>query len=298
MDKTSFTNSEYKENITHAIANRPYSLHKTDVSADRDLVLYQHWHDEIEIFYLEEGEIEFFIEDRCIPMKEGEAILIPPNLLHMAWNTYHKKCCFYAFLFSPVLFNEAYSNSYYNRFVQPLKHNGRLYIHHFTHELSWQNELLRFLKQILNFYNREDIDIWELDLHGLLYQLWSLYYNNYMLSINLSTTYQKLYNKLEPSIDYIHENYITDLTLELLANQSGLCKGSFCRYFKELIGESPFTYIVRYRIRKSCELLLNTEMKITQVASQCGFDNISYYNRAFMQYMKCKPSEYRKQLFQ
>jgi AraC-like DNA-binding protein len=118
-----------------------------------------------------------------------------------------------------------------------------------------------------------------------------------MLSVDLSTTYQKLYNKLELSINYIHENYVTDLTLELLANQSGLCKGTFCRYFKKLTGESPFTYISRYRIRKSCEQLLNTEMKITQIASQCGFYNISYYNRTFMQYMKCKPSEYRKQLY-
>jgi AraC-like DNA-binding protein/quercetin dioxygenase-like cupin family protein len=297
MDKTTFTNSDYKENITHAIANRPYSLHRTHIPYDRDLVLYQHWHDEIEIFYLEKGEVEFFIEERCIHLKEGEAILIPPNLLHMAWNINHKRCCFYAFLFSPVLFSEAYTNSYYNRFIQPLKHNGRLYTHQFTQNLGWHKELLHLLKQIFHFYNRQDIDTWELDLHGLLYQLWNLYYNNYMLSIDLSTTYQKLYHKLELSIDYIHENYVTDLTLEQLANQSGLCKGSFCRYFKKLTGESPFTYISRYRIRKSCELLLNTEMKVTQVASQCGFDNISYYNRTFMQYMKCKPSEYRKQLY-
>lgn len=297
MIKKTFTNSEYKENITHSIANRPYSLHRTDISADEDLVLYQHWHEEIEILYLEKGEIEFFIEERCIPLKEGEAILIPPNLLHMAWNSNHKQCCFYAFLFSPVLINESYSNSYYNRYVQPLKHNGRLYIYQFTKGLSWNEELLCLLKQILRFYNREDIDIWELELHGLLYQLWNLYYNNYMQSIELSTSYQRLNNKLKLSIDYIHEHYVSDITLGLLAKQSGLSKGCFCRYFKKLNGEAPFTYIARYRIRKSCELLLNTDMKITQIASQCGFYNISYYNRTFMQYMKCKPSEYRKQLY-
>ncbi|MBP1756319.1 MAG: transcriptional regulator, AraC family [Firmicutes bacterium] len=297
MMHTIFTNSEFKENVTHVIGNRPYSLHRTDVSADRELVLYQHWHDEIEIFYLEKGEVEFYIEERSFHIREGEAILIPPNLLHMVWNTYHKDCCFYAILFSPVLFSEAYTNSYYNRFVQPLKHNGRLYIYHFSRDLSWHNELLHLLKQILCYYNREDIATWELDLHGLLYQLWNLYYINYMVSIELSTTYQRIYHKLKLSIDYIHEHYVNDLTLELLAKQSGLCKETFCRYFKKLTGESPFTYIIRCRIRKSCELLLSSEMKITQVASQCGFDNISYYNRTFMQYVKCKPSQYRKQLY-
>lgn len=294
MIRTAFTNLEFKENVTHATANRPFSLHRTDVSSDSELVLYQHWHDEIELFYLEKGEVEFCIEEKRIHLYEGEAILIPPNLMHMARNTYHKQVCFYALLFSPILFSEAYTNSYYNRYVQPLKHNGRLYICHFSLDISWHNKLLNLLKQLLRFYNRQDIDTWELDLHGLLYQLWNLYYNNHMVSIDLSTTYQRLYYKLQPSIDYIHDHYVSDLTLEVLAKQSGLCKGTFCRYFKKLTGESPFTYMIRYRIRKSSELLLNSEIKITQVASQCGFSNISYYNRTFLQYMKCTPSEYRK----
>lgn len=290
-----YTNSDYKEKITHTIADRPYSLYKTNIQDDRHVLLYQHWHDEIEIFYLDKGEMEFVIEDKRYHIKEGEAVLIPPNMLHMALNTYKIKCCYSAFLFNPIVLTEAYANSHYNRFIQPLKHNGSLYVCHFTPKTSWHHEFLLLLKQILRFYNSPNIEFWELELHGLLYQIWSLYYNNYMLSIQLSTSYYRLYNKLRSSIKYIHEHYESDLTLELLAKQSGLCEGTFCRYFKELTGKTTFAYIVHYRIRKSCELLLNTDMKITHVASQCGFNNISYYNRSFQQYMKCNPSEYRKQ---
>lgn len=294
MEPSVFTNSEYKENITHATANRPYSLHRTEVPADRAMILYPHWHEEIELLYLEKGSAEFVIEEKHILVKEGEALLIPPNLLHLAKNTLGEECCFCAFLFNPTLFNEAYIRSNYNRFVQPLRHNGRLYVSSFTPELSWHRELLRLLRQILCYYNRQDIDLWELELHGLLYQLWNLYYINYMCSITHSGSYERLYHKLKPSLDFIHAYYVFDITLELLAKQSGLCKESFCRYFKQLTGESAFPYIARYRIRKSCELLLNTDMKITHIASQCGFENISYYNRLFMLYMKCKPSQYRK----
>ena len=294
MNIKTFTYTDFKENIIHTIDNRPYSLHLIDLPEDVELVLYQHWHDEIEIFYLEKGEVDFIIEEKHIHIKEGEAILIPPNLLHMALNTYKKKIIFHAFLFSPVLFTEAYSNSYYNRFVQPMKHNGRPYIYHFTHKSKWHNNFIILLKQIFKYYNQANIDLWELELHGLLYQLWNLYYTNYMITVDLSSSYHILYNKLKNSIEYIHEHYNSDMTLEELAKQSGLCKGTFCRYFKNLNGETPFTYIVRYRIRKSCEVLLNTDMKITDVASQCGFSNISYYNRAFLKYMKCRPSVYRK----
>jgi AraC-like DNA-binding protein/mannose-6-phosphate isomerase-like protein (cupin superfamily) len=295
MVKSSYTDSKFKELVSHVISNRPYSLHRTFIPADCDLVLYQHLHDEIELFYLESGEVEFIIEDRCIPLKEGEAILIPPGLLHMALNPHNRNCCFYAFLFSTVLFSEAYSPSSYTRFIQPLKHNGALYVLSVSPVAGWQKRFLKLLLQILGFYNRQDIENWELELHGLLFQLWNLYYTNHMLSVDLSGTYQKLYDKLKNSLLYIQEKYSEDLTLEQLAGCSGLSKGAFCRYFKELTGTSPITYLVRLRIRKSCELLINSDLKITQVANQCGFYNISHYNRAFLQYMKCTPTEYRRQ---
>lgn len=290
-----FTNNDYKENVTHITNNRPYSIHQTHVAANNNLVLYQHWHDEIEILYLEQGEIEFVIEDTQFCIHEGEALLIPSNLLHMATKTSKKTCNFFAFVFSPILFTEAFTNTTYTRFVQPLKHNGLIYCFKFSPNISWQHEVLLFLKKILSFYGRQDIDSWELELHGLLYQLWNLYYLNHMTSIALSNNYEKLYTKLKPSLEYIHQNFSLDITLQLLSKQSCLCIGTFCRYFKELTGLTPFTYLNRFRIRKSCEALLNTSLNITEIANMCGFNNISYFNRLFLEHVKCKPSEYRKQ---
>lgn len=295
INNAKFTSNNYKEIITHTIDNRPYSIHKTYVTASENLVLYQHWHEEIEIFYLEQGEIELVIEDNRLCLHEGEAVIIPPNLLHMATKTNKEACVFFAFVFSPILFTEAFANAAYARFVQPLKHNGLTYIFKFSPKVPWQHESLLLLKKILSFYERTDIDTWELELHGLLYQLWNLYYFNHMSTIALSSNYVKLYNKLNHSLSYIHKNFSYDITVELLAKQSGLCIGTFCRYFKELTGLTPFTYLNRYRIRKSCEALLNTKLKITEIANACGFNNISYFNRLFLQHVKCKPSEYRKQ---
>ena len=295
MLDNNYTNANFKENVTHVTLNRPYSIHYTHIGANTMLALYQHWHEEIEILYVEKGDIEFVIEDTHLHLQAGEAVLIPQNLLHYALNTDNQEISFYAFLFSPSLFTEAFSHAAYARFVQPLKHHGSLYVCHLTSHHRWQNEVLLFLKKILSFYNRDaDIDTWELELHGLLYQLWNVYMNHHVRSIDLSNSYMKLYQKLHLSIQYIHEHYSTDLSLEQLAEQSNLCKSTFCRYFKQLTGLSPFTYIVQHRIRKSCEALLNSESKITEIATQCGFYNISYFNRAFLQYMKCTPSEYRK----
>lgn len=290
-----FTDNNYKENITHMIASRPYKIHQTSISSTDTIVLYQHWHDEIEIFYLEQGQIEFIIEDKHFCIHEGEAVLVPPNLLHMATKTNKETCTFLAFVFSPVLFTESFTNAPYARFVQPLKHNGLAYILKFSPKIEWQNNVLFLLKKILCFYGRQDIDVWELELHALLYQLWNLYYLNHMSSIALSSKYTKLYDKLKFSIEYIHQSFSSDMTIQLLAKHSNLCVGTFCRYFKDFTGLTPFAYLTRYRIRKSCDMLLNTNLKITQVANLCGFNNISYFNRSFLQHVKCKPSEYRRQ---
>ena len=56
----------------------------------------------------------------------------------------------------------------------------------------------------------------------------------------------------------------------------------------------PVVYLNSYRIQRSLELLDNTDNKIIEIASMCGFDHVGYFNRKFMEYMKCTPTEYRK----
>ena len=71
-----------------------------------------------------------------------------------------------------------------------------------------------------------------------------------------------------------------DFSLADLAAASGLSKGHFCRVFKDVTGFTPFGYLNRVRI--------------ADISARCGFNNISYFNRAFKQIMKKNPSEYRK----
>lgn len=46
--------------------------------------LYLHWHPELEFFYVEEGEVEFFIENHAFLLKKGDGIFVPPKLMHWA----------------------------------------------------------------------------------------------------------------------------------------------------------------------------------------------------------------------
>ena len=55
-------------------------------------------------------------------------------------------------------------------------------------------------------------------------------------------------------------------------------------------------YLNDYRVRVSARLLLEIELDIGEIAMQSGFNNISYYNKRFRQYMHQTPSEYRRKL--
>ena len=67
----------------------------------------------------------------------------------------------------------------------------------------------------------------------------------------------------------------------------------FTRVFKEYTGSSPFEYLNEYRVQASLSLLENSSLNISDIAAQCGFNHASYYNKRFMEYMNCTPTDYR-----
>ena len=100
--------------------------------------------------------------------------------------------------------------------------------------------------------------------------------------------------QIQEVIAFIQQHYQEDISLELLAQTIHISETQLCRSFKQLTGSTPFTYLKRYRIMKSCEWLDDSDKKISEICSLCGFNNISYYNREFLRIMKMTPSAYRK----
>ena len=82
-------------------------------------------------------------------------------------------------------------------------------------------------------------------------------------------------------IDFITQNYKEDIRLEDLASIIHMTTNSFCRYFKENTGNTAFNFIREFRINKACQLLINTDQKISQICYSTGFNSVSTFNRIF-----------------
>lgn len=280
--------SQYLEVFRHITKNSPYSIHKSYFDNSCPAALYLHLHPEMELLYLEEGSFTFKIEEKLYPMEAGDAIFVPQNMLHTAINQ-SEKGMFRAICFAPEYLTSNMEQRQFQKYVYPLVNSGADYTLVIKGE-EWE-EVLRCLKNM--FYQAEDLENPDLLIRGYLLVIWQYLYDRHITGILGNKEKSRKEEQLEEVIAFIHAHYAEDMELGKLANIAHMSEGQFCRCFKQAMGSTPFTYLKRYRILKSCLYLSETDKKISEICSLCGFNNISYYNREFLKVMKTTPSKYR-----
>jgi transcriptional regulator GlxA family with amidase domain len=88
-------------------------------------------------------------------------------------------------------------------------------------------------------------------------------------------------------------NLAGDFALAELADRAGFEKSWFSRRFKEYTGKSPFRYILHKRLEKAMFLLRTTDQRVGQIATACGFRDISNFNHLFRREIGLSPGQYR-----
>ncbi|MDN3596083.1 helix-turn-helix domain-containing protein [Zunongwangia endophytica] len=112
------------------------------------------------------------------------------------------------------------------------------------------------------------------------------------LPIVLPTTENEI---LQPILRYIHLNIDQDLYLDKIAEEFGQTPRTLSRLFQRNMETSFLQYVKLTRIIKSMEMLLQTELSITEIAYSCGYNSISAFSYAFHQLIHRSPNEFRKQ---
>ena len=93
--------------------------------------------------------------------------------------------------------------------------------------------------------------------------------------------------------DYIMGHYTEVLTLESLASIAGMTPTSFSRFFKLHSNQTLSDYIIDIRIGHAIRYLVDTRMTSAEICYQCGFNNLSNFNRLFKKKKGCSPIEFR-----
>lgn len=117
----------------------------------------------------------------------------------------------------------------------------------------------------------------------------------YILSF-MSQNEQIKNENIKNALEYIHSNLYSNINVKELSAKFGYSLNHFIRTFKADVGKTPIHYINDLRIENSAILLNETNNSIESISEQCGFNNVSYFNRMFKKKHHKSPSEFRKEL--
>lgn len=93
--------------------------------------------------------------------------------------------------------------------------------------------------------------------------------------------------------NFISKNYMDELRLPELASLAGMSSSAFSRFFKLHTGRNISEYIIDLRLGYAARMLVDTAKSISEIGFDCGFNNLSNFNRIFKKKKGCSPSEFR-----
>lgn len=136
---------------------------------------------------------------------------------------------------------------------------------------------------------------WQYEISIKTVKLWLILISNISLSSEESSRHNRLQQeRLQLMLSFIHQNYTNNMTLKEIADVAHLSVSECTRSFKKSIHITPYGYLVKYRIKKSCELLESTDYTITEIARRVGFNHVNHFIQSFKNHRGITPKVYRK----
>jgi transcriptional regulator GlxA family with amidase domain len=100
--------------------------------------------------------------------------------------------------------------------------------------------------------------------------------------------------RLRRARDVVDREYARPLDVAALARQAHISPAHFSRRFREAFGETPYQYVLTRRVERAQELLRNTDLSVTDICFEVGFQSLGSFSAAFHRVAGVPPSAYRE----
>ena len=97
-------------------------------------------------------------------------------------------------------------------------------------------------------------------------------------------------------LDFVATHYGRGITLEEMAAEAGISPYHFARLFKQTIGQSPYQFVLAYRVEQAKKLMADPTRPLADVALACGFSDQAHFSRVFKRLSGSTPTAWRKTL--
>lgn len=237
-----------------------------------DYSKYLHHHNFHELYFLLDGSRSYIIEDELISVNKYDCIIVKKDTLHKTFGGNG----FDRFL---IYFKDEYCERYitpeFNEYINKIFTSKKISLtpgdFYKIKLLLKQLESETDIKQCITFLNIITI-----------------------LTDNIGNTQAASNDLISDIAEYVNVHFKELLSLEEIANEFLISKEHLCRIFKNKFGISIITYLNTIKIKYSCQLLTSTDMNITDISIECGFNTPNYFCRIFKRIMGCTPKEYKR----
>lgn len=276
---------EYKEHRQQGTFSFPIAYYRIDPNHPRYQMPY-HWHTECELLHILKGKFTITLNGNLYELIADDIIFVQNGLLH---GGIPENCTYECIVFdTKIMMN---NNDTFIKQIQKLTAHEILLYPVLSHNIPLLYSHLEILFH--SMHNKEKG--YEFLVLGTLYLFLGTILEHELYETNSQVTFiSHQMTPLKDVLEYLEKNYTDKITLNTLADIAGMNPKYFCRYFKSLTSRSPIDYLNYYRIECAREQLSTTDLPITEVAFNCGFNEVSYFIKTFKKYLGITPKQYIK----
>ncbi|MCH2193206.1 AraC family transcriptional regulator [Kordia sp.] len=276
----------------------PFKIPKAEsdiliVQEDRGRMFYEqlHQHQEIQLSYIISGRGTFIVGDTIRDFQPNDIILFGSNVPHVFRNDLENDEDSYmiSLFFTNTSFGEGFFNLPKLQKTQQLLRDANFGVK-FTEnqtyvELLFKNIIQQnSMQQFASFFE-------------ILSILTQSNYETISSFINTKNYTDDEGKRMSAVFEFVMNHFDQKIILEDVATIANMTPNAFCKYFKQHTNKTFFKFLTEVRIENACKFLTNaTQLSIADIAYNCGFFNVSNFNRKFKEIKGVTPTAYRKKI--
>lgn len=290
--RTILVDSARRELEKHGTETFPMTVNHDDLWSFEGKNVPIHWHNDLEINLIREGEAVFQVYQKSYRVRTGEGFLLNRNVPHSCSSPGNEHVRYSTILVRPDFLYGDFGSDVERKCFQPFLQNSAIPCIYLTGFDENGKEILQKLNQVEEAFDRKRF-CYELKIKGPLCEAFAmiLYGHRQELTKFVPANLQEL-ERLEKMLNYLNMHFTEVISLQDLADQVHLSREVCCRLFKKMTGKTITGYLEEYRVNKSFSLVQSGQYSMTQITEMVGFSNPSRFASAFRKRFGCNPGEY------
>ena len=279
----------FNETKIHGSVDFPIQLYKINNKHPRYEMVH-HWHRNMEIIRVIKGTLHITLNSENIVAKKGDTVFVNPETVHGA---VPEECEYECVVFDTELVGflpygkERLSENLTNGSIKIRQKIG-----------SEEKEIRQLAEKLFNCLDDNSTTA-RYEVIGSLCFLFSSILKNghYTKNSPLPESTHTQISKFKKVIQFIRNSYNQDLTLEDMAKCAEMSRKYFGTFFKQYTHQTPFEYLISYRIEQATNYLLTSDKSITDIAYSCGFNDLSYFIKTYKAHKGISPGAVRRERY-